>query len=86
MEFVNILPDGYGTVMHYTCKNKTDFSNMIMFIISNTVGLPNISIYGAGDSEKIVKQHYDLYLRMEDKNGYWDTVNFKNIEIKKLLI
>jgi hypothetical protein len=83
MEFINNLPDGWQ--IHYMCKNQHDFSNMLMFIISNSLVLPNISIYGveARDSKKIVKQHLKMYLSVR-KTINWDHWDHRNVEVTKI--
>jgi hypothetical protein len=85
MEFTSHLPDGWQ--IHYKCKNQHDFSNMLMFIISNSLVLPNISIYGdASDAlatQKIVKQHLKMYLSVR-KTINWDNWDHKNVEVTKI--
>jgi len=82
--FENVM---YNGTIIYHCKNKNDFTKMMLWVIDCMIEKPEIRVYGLSkiESEEIYNFHYNMYsiMNKSDKNNFWDKLPLNRIKIIK---
>jgi hypothetical protein len=83
--FENVM---YNGTIIYRCKNKNDFTKMMLWVIDCMPNKPDIRVYGTDKTNEIYDFHYKMYLMMDklcDKNNFWNNFLYHTLHKIKII-